>query len=56
MKKTVAKIPKKDLDISKLEDRADREEAHKALADVKKRGALPWDQVKKKKSPSSTKR
>ena len=48
-KELAAVIPIEDLRIlEELEDEIDLREAKKALADVKKHGTVPWDQVKKK--------
>ncbi len=33
--------------IEELEDRIDREEAEKALAEIKEEGTVPWEQVRR---------
>ena len=46
-KDLAAIVPVEDLRIlEELEDATDRVAARKALADVKKRGTIPWDTVK----------
>ena len=48
-KRLVAIVSIEDLEaLEAIEDRIDLEEARKALADVKKRGAVSWESIKKK--------
>jgi prevent-host-death family protein len=43
-----AVVPIEDLElIERLEDEIDLREANKALAEARKKGTIPWDQVKK---------
>ena len=47
-KRVAAVIPIEDLElIEKLEDATDVSQARKALADVRKRGTVPWADIKK---------
>jgi prevent-host-death family protein len=47
-KEVAAVVPIEDLElIERLEDEIDIREAKKALADVRKHGAIPWEKVKK---------
>jgi len=47
-KKVAAVIPYEDLEwLEKMEDEIDLREAKKALAEVKKKGTIPWEKVKK---------
>ena len=46
-KRLAAIIPVEDLDlIDAIENQLDLEDARKALADIKKNGAIPWKKVK----------
>ena len=47
-KAVAAVVPIEDLElIERLEDEIDIREAERALADVRKHGAIPWEEVKK---------
>ena len=47
-KEVAAVVPIEDLElIERLEDEIDIREAKKALTDVRKHGAVPWEKVKK---------
>ena len=47
-KEVAAVVPIEDLElIERLEDEIDIREAKKALADVRKHGTIPWEEVKK---------
>jgi prevent-host-death family protein len=48
-KKLVAIVPLEDFEaIEALEDKIDLEDAKKILADVKKHGTIPWEEVKRR--------
>lgn len=48
-KAVLALVPVADLELLEaLEDRIDLDQAREALADVKKRGAVPWERIKAK--------
>jgi len=47
-KRVAAVIPVEDLDVlERIEDEIDLAEARKALADVRKRGTIPWERIKR---------
>ena len=47
-KRVAAVIPVEDLEVlERIEDEIDLQEARKALADVRKRGTIPWEKIKK---------
>ena len=46
-KAVAAVVPIEDMELlEKLEDKIDLEDAHKALAEAKKRGTIPWEKIK----------
>ena len=46
-KNVAAMVPFEDLElIRKLEDRIDLEDARAAMAEVKKKGTIPWEKIK----------